>query len=342
MSTHFTPIQKIGREQLLEKLKAYKGASVESVIRAAGDDAAVIKATSEKLQLLSSDTFVEGADFDPSYMPFTHFGYKMVSAVVSDIIAMNGEPKGLLVNLALPNRMSVEMIEQLYEGIDKACKQFGIAVLGGDLTGNHQNAVFSFTVFGEVKEEELVTRANAKQGDAICVTGDIGAAVAGLRILMREKKFWQEHGDQQSQPDLGDYKFVVERQLLPIARLDVIKTLRAHNIKPSAMIDLSKGIIKEVTSLCKQSNLGAHLYQAALPVAVETRQVADEMEEDVDKYALFGGEDYELIFTLPEKDVEEFIKHFNDFSVIGRMTPKEDGLILQTAEGDLIGFDELS
>lgn len=342
MSTTFTPIQEIGREKLIDKLKAYKGAEVSNVLFGTGDDAAVFKSSPGTLQLISSDSFVEGADFDPTYMPFTHFGYKMVTAVVSDIIAMNGEPKGLLVNLALPNRLSVEMIDQLYEGIDRACKQFGVAILGGDLTGNHQNAVFSLTVYGEVKEEELVTRANAKQGDAICVTGDVGAAVAGLRILMREKKFWQEHGDQHAQPDLGDYKFVVERQLLPVARLDVIKTLRAHDVIPTAMIDLSKGIIKEVTSLCRQSNLGAHLYQAAVPVAVETRQVADEMEEDVDKYALFGGEDYELIFTLPEKEVDKFIKHFNDFSVIGRMTPKEDGLILQTAEGDLIGFDELS
>lgn len=342
MEQSFTPVSQIGRNALLQKIKVYKGYQNPALSNEIGDDAAILNFSDDKLSLLTSDTFVEGADFDPTYTPFTHFGYKMVSASISDILAMNGLPTAILVNLAIPNRVSVEMIDDLYKGIDLACKDYGVGIAGGDITGNHQNAVFTISVIGEVSKNEVVKRIGANQGDAICVTGDLGAAIAGLRILMREKTFWEKHGDQGAQPDLGDYKFVVERQLMPKARLDVIKTLKAHEIIPTSMIDLTKGVIEEVTQLCEHSDLGAHLYQAALPIAVETRQVADEMEEDVDKYALYGGEDLELIFTLPEQRVDELVKHYNDFSVIGRMTPKEDGLIIQTAEGDLISFDEMS
>ncbi len=342
MEQSFTPIQSIGRDQLLEKIQKYKGAEQASQLSENGDDSAVFYSAENKHRLFTSDTFVEGADFDPTYTPFTHLGFKIISASISDILAMNGRPVSVLINLAIPNRMSVEMIEDLYKGIDQACKMYHLSVAGGDITGNHQNAVITVSAIGEVDNDQVVFRSGAKQGDAICVTGDVGAAIAGLRILMREKSFWESQNNQQAQPDLGDYKYVVERQLMPKARLDVIKTLSAHEIMPTSMIDLTKGVIAEVKELCKHSDLGAHLYQAALPIAVETRHVADEMEEDVDKYALFGGEDLELVFTLPEKDVDTLIKHFNDFSVIGRMTPKEDGLLIQTAEGDLIEFDEMS
>ncbi|MCG8372054.1 MAG: thiamine-phosphate kinase [Balneolales bacterium] len=342
MSQEFTPIQKLGRKGLIEALSKYEGSSSEGIRTIRGDDAAVIKKGGGHLILLSSDTFVEGADFDPSYTPFSHLGYKMISSSISDIYAMNGIPSAVLVNLAVPNRLSVEMITDLYKGMDEACKIHNVKIAGGDLTGNHNHTVISISVYGEVSEEEVTYRNGASEGDAICVTGDVGAAIAGLRILMREKKFWEEHGNQSVQPDLAEYKFVVQRQLMPEARLDVIKTLKAYSIKPTSMIDLTKGLISEVTELCEQSGVGAHLYEAALPIAVETRHVANEMEEDVDKYALFGGEDLELIFTLSEEQAEELNKHFKDFTVIGRMTPEKDGLIIQTAEGELIDFDDLS
>ena len=342
MEQTFTPISELGRNELLNKLKQYKGYKHPTLIIDNGDDAAILAPSKDCMSLFSSDSFVEGADFDPTYTPLKHFGYKMIASSISDILAMNGVPTAALINLAIPNRFSVEMIIELYEGINNACTHYGLAIIGGDITGNHQNAVFSVSVVGEVPTKKIVKRSGASQGDAICVTGDLGAALAGLRILMREKTFWEKHGDQSGQPDLGDYKYVVEQQLMPKARLDVIKTFGVHEILPTSMIDLTKGVIEEVTQLCLHSNLGAHLYQAALPIAIETRQVADEMEEDVDKYALYGGEDLELIFTLPEHKVDYLIQHFKDFSVIGRMTPKEDGLIIQTAEGDLIGFDEMS
>ncbi len=342
MSDEFVTIQSVGRKGLLDQLKDLNGKVSPATIKGIGDDAAVLKGRDGNYTLLSSDTFVEGVDFDPSYTPFTHFGYKIITASISDIYAMNGKPTSVLVNMALPNRLSVKMVKDMYLGIDQACKKHEVELVGGDLTGNHNNAVISVTTYGEVSEEKITYRKGAKLGDAICVTGDLGGAIAGLRILMREKKFWEQHGDQAVQPDLEDYKYVVQRQLMPEARKDLIEALEEQGIVPSTMIDITQSLINEVTEICDAADLGAYLYQAALPIAIETRHVADEMEEDVDKYALFGGEELELLFTLTEEQVELFAEHFKDFAVIGRITPKEEGLMMQTAEGDVLSFDDLS
>lgn len=342
MSQEFTSLQDIGRNTLLKKLGEYQGHANENTIQSAGDDAAVVAVSDSTRLVISSDTFVEGVDFDPSYTPFTHFGSKIIEAAVSDIYAMNALPQHALINLALPNRMSKEMLEQLYEGIEASCKRHQIQIVGGDLTGNHQNLVVTITITGRADKDTITYRRGASAGDAICVTGDLGGALAGLRILMREKQFWQKHGNEAVQPDLADYSFVVGRQLLPKARRDLIESLAEHRLIPTSMIDLTKGVVHEVKSLCEASGLGAYLYQAALPVAIETRHVADEMEEDVDRYALFGGEDLEMIFTMPEKDVDTFIQYFKDFSVIGRMVPYDEGLHMQTAEGDVLSFEDLS
>lgn len=342
MPDSFQTIQSIGSKALLEKITNFDDYRSDRVIMAVGDDAAVIEEVGDSLTLLSSDTYVEGVDFDPTYTPFHHLGYKILSAAVSDIYAMNGYPEAVLVNLAVPNKMSVQMISDLYQGLYAAGKIHKTQVSGGDLKANHANLVVSVSVYGKTDRDHLTYRNGAKKGDAICVTGDLGGALAGLRILMREKKFWEEHGDDSIQPELEDYQFVVKRQLVPEARRDLIETLREVSLVPSSMIDLSKGLVQEVSALSEASELGAHIYQAALPIAIETRQVADEMQEDVDRYALFGGEDLELMFTLPEKDVEMFVNHFNDFVVIGRMTDKKEGMKMQTAEGGVISFDDLS
>lgn len=338
----FITIQSIGRRGLLKELDGFKGAIQDNTHLGLGDDAAVLKEKDGSFTLLSTDTFVEGVDFDPTYTPFSHFGYKIISASLSDIYAMNGTPTSVLINLALPNRLSVQMVKDLYLGIENACKKYKVEVVGGDLTGNHNNAVISVSVYGKVDSKSVTYRKGAKIGDAICVTGDVGGALAGLRVLMREKKFWEQHGNEASQPDLEDYTFVVQRQLMPNARYDLIEALKEQEIVPTSMIDITKGIVNEITEICTASDLGAYLYQAALPIAIETRHVADEMEEDVDRYALFGGEDLELLFTLSESQVEKFIQHFKDFVVIGRMTPKDEGLNMQTAEGDVLSFDDLS
>ncbi|MDR9416183.1 MAG: thiamine-phosphate kinase [Gracilimonas sp.] len=341
-SESFQTIQSIGVKALLDKITNYNAFKNERVETAIGDDAAVIKEQGTELTLLSSDTYVEGVDFDPTYTPFNHLGYKIFSAAVSDIYAMNGTPEAVLVNLAVPNRMSVQMIESLYEGFYAAGKKHETEIVGGDLKANHANLVISISVYGKTDADKITYRGGAKEGDAICVTGDVGGALAGLRILMREKEYWEEHGDESVQPELGDYQFVVKRQLVPEARRDLIEALSEYNIVPSSMIDISKGIVNEVSALSEASELGAQIYQAALPIAIETRQVADEMKEDVDRYALFGGEDFELMFSLPEEEVETFVKHFKDFVVIGRFLPKEKGLRMQTAEGDILSFDDLS
>lgn len=342
MSESFQTIQSIGSKALLEKITNFESYKNENVIQSIGDDAAVIKESGDSLTLLTSDTYVEGVDFDPTYTPFHHLGYKIVSAGVSDIYAMNGNPEAVLINLAVPNRMSVQMIEDIYKGIYAAGKAHSVEVVGGDLKANHANLVVSISVYGRADKDTITYRKGANEGDAICLTGDVGGALAGLRILMREKKFWEEHGDESVQPELGDYQFVVKRQLVPEARKDLIESLKEHDMVPTSMIDVTKGLVSEISALSDASELGAYIYQAALPIAIETRQVADEMQEDVDRYALFGGEDLELMFTLPEKKVEEFVNHFNDFVVIGRMVPQEEGMKMQTGEGDVVSFDDLS
>ncbi|MTI87046.1 MAG: thiamine-phosphate kinase [Balneolaceae bacterium] len=341
-SESFQTIQEIGLKGLIEKITAFDGYKNPRVKQSIGDDAAVVEEGDDSLSLLSSDTYVEGVDFDPVYTPFRHLGYKILSAGISDIYAMNGKAEAVLINLALPNRMSVEMIERLYEGLYSAAKEHEVEIAGGDLKANHANLVVGISVYGKVEKDKVTYRSGANEGDAICVTGDLGGALAGLRILMREKKHWEEHGDENIQPDLADYQFVVQRQLVPKARKDLIDTLAKKGVVPTSMIDITKGLVNEVSEISKASGHGAYIYQATLPIAIESRQVADEMEEDVDRYALYGGEDLELMFTLPEKKVEEFVNHFDDFVVIGRMVPKEEGLKMQTAEGDVISFDDMS
>lgn len=341
MEEKFETIQSIGREGLLKRLNAYESFKRDEIIRSTGDDAAVSTAD-DRLLLNTSDMFIEGVDFDLTYTPLTHLGYKVLSAAVSDIYAMNGYPESALVNLAVPNRMSVQMIEQLYEGIYSAGFKHEVEIAGGDLTANPSHMVISISVQGRADQNKITYRKGASDGDALCVTGDLGGALAGLRILMREKDHWKEHGDENIQPDLSDYQYVVKRQLVPEARRDLIDSLREHKLVPTSMIDITKGLVNEVSALCDASGTGAFLYQAALPIAIETRQVADEVEEDVDRYALFGGEDLELLFTLPEEQVEAFAKEFNDFVVVGRMRPVSEGMKMQTAEGDVLSFDDLS
>ncbi len=342
MEQDFRTIQNYGKNNLLEHFKKNKSYSNKNTVSGIGDDAAVIDLNEKEYLLASSSTFVEGVHFDLSYTHMRHLGYKIVSAAVSNILAMNGRPTSMLINLAIPNRQSVQMILDLYEGIYAAGNDYKIEVLGGDTKPNHNNIVLTITVNGIVDKNKITFRKNAGKLDAICVTGDLGAAFAGLRILTREKQYWLEHKNENIQPDFSDYQYVIKKQLYPAARIDVVKKLNELNILPTSMIDLTQGIINDVSELASASDKGVYLYQAALPIAIETRQVANEMEEDVDRYALFGGEDLELMFTLPEKDVELLAGKFKDFSVIGRMVPKQEGFSMQTAEGDVISFDDLS
>lgn len=335
----FRTIESLGRGELIDELMEHNTVNLDSVVQGYGDDSTVLE-SGKGYQLLSSESFLEGVDYDLTYVPLHHLGYKVATAAVSDIYAMNGTPQVVLVNLSVPNKMSVDMLKEIYRGLGTAGKDYEFQIAGGDLTASHQILGISISCYGEVSRNKVIYRKGARTGDAICVTGDLGGAAAGLRILMREKKFWEEQDQQQAfQPDLSDYEYVVRRQLVPAARKDFIEQLADLNLSPSSMIDLTQGLVSEIKHLAGASDVGAYFYQAALPISMDTRSVADEMKEDVDKYALYGGEDFELMFTLPEKKVELLADEFSDFTVIGKITDLSEGIRMQKAEGGVAVFD---
>lgn len=334
----FQTIESLGREELIDELMEHSGVPREAVVRGYGDDCAVLKSGKE-YRLLSSESFMEGVDFDLTYVPLHHLGYKVATAAVSDIYAMNGHPEVILVNLSVPNKMSVDMLKEVYRGMGAAGVDYEFQIAGGDLTASHQTLGISICCYGRVPKQKVVYRKGARAGDALCVTGDLGGAAAGLRILLREKKFWEEQEQQQAfQPDLADYEYVVRRQLVPVARKDFIELLADLNITPTSMIDLTQGLLSDLKHLAGASEAGAYFYQAAIPISPDTRRVADEMKEDVDKYALYGGEDFELMFTMTEKQVDKLRDEFSDFSVIGKVTGYKEGIRMQRAEGDVAVF----
>lgn len=336
----FRTIQSVGRTELIDELMEHAEFKHPSVLKGYGDDAAVLE-NDNSYDLISSETLMEGVDFDLTYFPLQHLGYKLATAAVSDIYAMNGHPEAILINLAVPNKISVDMLKEIYQGIGKASSNFGFQIVGGDLTASHQILSVGVTCYGKVSKKKITYRKGAKEGDAICVTGDLGGAIAGLRILMREKQYWKKQEKQQAfEPNLEEYEYVVKRQLVPIGRKDFVDKLDDLSIVPTAMIDVTQGLVSELKHLSVHSNVGAYIYQAALPISLKTRQVADEMKEDVDKYALYGGEDFELLFAIPEKQVKRLADGFSDFAVIGRVTAFNEGIKMQEAEGDVIVFQE--
>jgi thiamine-monophosphate kinase len=336
---NFQEIKEIGFSSLIERLKNYSGVKRDEVLKGIGDDAAIFRDKDGYNSCITSEIFLEGVHFDLTYTPFHHLGYKIVTAAVSDIYAVNGEPVQLLINIAIPNKYSVQMIEQLYKGIHAASEDYNIEVSGGDTTASHQVLSISVTALGSVKKDDVIYRDGAKHEDIICVTGDLGSSLAGLRILMREKKEWKEKEMESFQPDISDYEYVVKRQLLPAARKDLIEAINESGIKPTAMIDLSQGLMADLRSLAKASGLGSEVYAPAIPITLDTRKVADEMKEDVDKYAFYGGEEFEMLFTLPENQIEKFRKSFDDFAVIGKMTNQFKQLKINTGEGETIQIE---
>jgi len=335
----FKTIQEIGFARFVEKLTKYAGSELQQTELGMGDDASLFSIQGDHLITTSSEIFLEGVHFDLTYTPFKHLGYKIVTAAVSDIYAMNGKPLTLNINLAVPNRYSVQMMEQLYDGIHAAAKEYGVQVVGGDTTASHQILVISVSVTGEVGKGNAVKRSGAQEDNIICVTGELGAAMAGLRILLREKKSWEESDDDQFQPDLEKYEYVVQRQLVPQARLDLIEGFKKADVHPTSMTDVTKGVVNDLQNIAKSSNKGVELYSPAIPISFEVRNVADEMQEDVDKYAFYGGEDFEMLFTLREEDVEKLKSEFEDFSVIGKIVAREKQFIINTGEEETIKFD---
>ena len=332
----FTPINEVGEFGLINRIHAVlEDEPAADVLVGISDDAAVYRVADGKVHVLTTDALIESVHFDRAFTPLTYLGYKSVSVNVSDIAAMNAEPKYATVALGVPSHISVEMVESLYTGMKRAADQYGMRIIGGDTTSAHRLTI-SLTVVGEAADEQICRRAGARPGDLICVTGDVGAGYAGLQVLLNYKRQMEEAGDD-FVPDFSAYQFVIQRQLAPTARLDVVRDWRSRGIRPQALIDVSDGLSSEVHHICKQSGCGARLFAPALPIDLDTRRVADELGEDVDTYALFGGEDYELLFALAEEDLEQLAPE--SFSVVGQFTDAEEGVRIANAEGDEIPLE---
>lgn len=327
-----TELSDLGEFGLINRLKEKVVIRNPETQTGIGDDAAVIENGNE-LTLVSTDILAEGVHFDLTYTPLRHLGYKAVAVNVSDIAAMNGIPKQIVVGIALSNRFSLEAIEELYEGINQACEDYKVDLAGGDTTSSRSGLIISVTVLGEAKKEEVAYRSGAQVNDLICVTGDLGGAYIGLQLLEREKQVFKQDPDMQ--PQLSDKEYVVRRQLKPEARMDVTYDLKELKIKPSSMIDISDGLASELLHICKASNVGARIYEDKLPVDSMTFDTVREFNLDPTTVALNGGEDYELLFTVNQSAFDK-IKNHPDITIIGHITDYSDGVQLITGGGNIL------
>ena len=329
MSNQRKEISSIGEFGLIDHLTKNIELQNASSIVGVGDDGAVIDHFG-KQTVISTDLLVEGVHFDLIYTPLKHLGYKSVIANISDIYAMNATPTQLVISLGLSNRFSVESVDELYEGIYAACEKYGVDLVGGDTTSSQKGLIISITAIGEVTPDTFVKRSTAQKGDLICVSGDLGASYIGLLFLEREKKIYLESPG--VQPDLEGEAYVVGRLLKPEARKDIIEFLAAQKIQPTSMMDISDGLSSEILHICKQSELGCVLYEEKIPIAEATKQAAFKFELDPTACALSGGEDYELIFTIPQSDYDKLVLN-EQISVVGYMTDAEQGAQLFTKGG---------
>jgi len=332
-SSKRTELSEIGEFGLIERLKGYLPAKSDKIIKSIGDDAAVIKNSDDSVQLISTDLLMEGVHFDLAYTPLKHLGYKSIAVNVSDIAAMYGTPSHVVVGLALSNRFSVEAIEELYAGMKLACDAYSIDLVGGDTTSSRSGLGISVTVVGTSTVDDVVYRSGAQLNDLICVTGDLGAAFMGLQVLEREKQVYLANPDMQ--PELLDKDYIVERQLKPEARMDVVKSLKSLGLKPTSMIDISDGLASELMHICKESNVGAYIYEEKLPIDPMTFDTAREFELDPLTIMLNGGEDYEVLFTIPQSDYEK-VRNHPDISVIGYVKSADEGVNIYTKGEHLV------
>lgn len=321
-----TSIAQLGEFGLIDHLTKNFEITQPSTLKGIGDDAAVLD-FKEKKVVVSTDLLIEGVHFDLAYMPLKHLGYKSVVVNISDICAMNARPTQITVSLAVSNRFPLEALEELYEGVAHAAREYKVDVIGGDTTSSQKGLIISVTALGEADEDEIVYRNGAKQTDLLVVTGDIGAAYMGLQVLEREKQVFQVNPN--SQPDLDAYTYLIERQLKPEARKDVRTLLHALEVKPTSMIDISDGLSSEIMHLCKQSGVGCNLYEDKLPLDPQFINVCEEFNIDSTTVAINGGEDYELLFTIAMEDFEK-IKGNPNMTIIGHMTQESEGVHLVT------------
>ncbi len=319
-----TELEQLGEFGLIEHLAASVTLKNSSSLKGIGDDCAVID-RGNHLELVTTDLLLEGIHFDLSYCPLKHLGYKAVMVNLSDVFAMNGKPSQIVVAVGLSNRFSLEAIEELYEGMLMACDRHGVDLVGGDTSSSNSGLVISITAIGSVDKDKIVYRNGAQEHDLIVVSGDLGAAYMGLQILNREKKIFLDNP--QIQPDLTGSDYIVERQLKPESRGDVILQLHELGIVPTSMIDISDGLSSELHHLCTASEKGCRIYEEKIPIDVQTYAMAEEMNLNPTVIALNGGEDYELLFTVRQGDFEK-LKLLNTLTIIGHITDAAAGLAL--------------
>jgi len=329
---HRTSLADLGEFGLIDRLT--KGFEIHnpSTLKGVGDDAAVMD-FKNKRTVVSTDLLIEGVHFDLSYVPLKHLGYKSVVVNVSDIYAMNATATQITVSIAVSNRFPLEALEELYAGIRLACEHYKVDLVGGDTTSSTRGLIISVTAIGEAKASDLVYRNGAQPNDLVVLTGDIGGAYMGLQILEREKAVFQVNPN--SQPDIEMYSYILERQLKPEARKDIPPLLKQLGVKPTAMMDVSDGLSSEILHICKQSGVGCRLYEDKIPIDPQVISTCEEFNLDSTTIALSGGEDYELLFTIAQADYDK-IKGNPNFSVIGYITDKSEGVNLVTRAGQFI------
>ncbi len=321
-----TALSELGEFKLIEHLTQHFKVTQKSTIKSIGDDAAVLNHGKKQI-VVSTDLLIEGVHFDLSYVPLKHLGYKAIVVNLSDIYAMNATATQVTVSIAVSNRFPLEALEELYAGIETAAKLYNIDVVGGDTTSSTSGLIISVTAIGEVEKGEEVLRSGAKPNDLLVVSGDIGGAYMGLQILEREKEVFKVNPN--NQPDLDMYTYIVERQLKPEARKDIVELLKELDVKPTSMIDISDGLSSEVMHLCKQSKVGVDVYEDKIPLDPQVISTCEEFNIDSTTIALNGGEDYELLMTISQEDFPK-IKGNPNLTVIGYMTEEDRGMHLVT------------
>lgn len=324
-----TEISSLGEFGLIERLTKELATNNKETVKGSGDDAAILQFANDEEVLVTTDLMMEGIHFDLTYFPLKHLGYKAVVANISDIYAMNGTPKQITVSLALSRKFCIEDVEELYAGMKLACQQYGVDIVGGDTSSSLTGLAISITAIGTAPKGTVVKRNGAKETDLICVTGNLGAAYMGLQLLEREKIATE---GKDIQPDFQGKEYILERQLKPEARKEVLEKLREENVRPTAMIDISDGLSSELMHICKQSGVGCRIYEERIPIDYQTAIMAEELNMNVITCALNGGEDFELLFTVPIADHEK-VAAMKDVRVIGHIVSDSMGLALITRDG---------
>lgn len=327
-----TEISQLGEFGLIDRLTKDFPLRNESSKLGVGDDAAIIESENDKEILVTTDLLLEGIHFDVRYVPLKHLGYKAAVVNFSDIYAMNGTPKQITVSIGVSSRFTVEHIEEIYSGIRLACEHYGVDLVGGDTSASVSGLVISITCLGEAKRGESVRRSGAKETDLICVSGDLGAAYMGLQLLERENKVAAESKDPNFQPDFSGKEYILQRQLKPEARKDIIEELHNAGIKPTSMMDVSDGLSSELLHICKASNVGCRVYEDRIPIDYQTAVMAEELNMNLVTAAMNGGEDYELLFTVPLIDKDK-VESLPGVKMIGYITKPSLGAALVTRDG---------